>query len=197
VILLAAATAQEVAFLTPRSDLDVLVTGIGPVEAAARVAQRLAQRSYDLVVNAGIAGAYARRLHIGDGLIVWEERLELDLETTAPLTLPEGLHVEDRARSDATLVERLVAKGVRVGRGVTVTRVTATDETAARLRAQGADVESMEGFAVLRTAAIAGVPAIELRGISNYAGARARSEWSFAVGVHGLARVLDELLALQ
>ncbi len=193
-ILVACATAQEIARLERRSGIELLITGVGPIEAAARVGEALARRSYELVVNAGIAGAYDRKVRIGEGVAVSDERLELDLETGAPLELPAGVAVADRAASDPTLVARLAEAGFRRVRGVTVTRVTATDATAVRLRALGAEVESMEGFAVLRAAQIAGVAAIEVRGISNYAGERSRSEWSFTAGVDGLTRILNALL---
>jgi len=94
------------------------------------------------------------------------------------------------------LVDRLVEAGFRNVRGLTVAQVTAREDTASRLRAGGAHVETMEGFAVLRAADIAGVRAIEVRGISNIAGDRAHSRWNFSAGVQGLQRVLTALLAL-
>jgi futalosine hydrolase len=197
VILVVGATPQETAFLGDREGIELLVTGVGPVEAAARVARTLALHSYDLVVNAGIAGAYLRAAEIGEGVVVAEDRIELDLEVGAPLTLPSGTQVADRASSDAALVRRLVARGFRSVRGITVTRVTATEATAARLRVRGAEVESMEGFAVLRCAEEAGVRAVELRGISNYAGERSRSRWDFAAGTRGLARIIGALFEIE
>lgn len=196
-ILIAVATPQEIAFLHARPGIEVLVTGIGPVEAATHVSRALARRAYDLVVSAGIAGSLTRDARIGEGVVVAEDGIELDLETGAPLALPAGIAVSDRARSDAALVERLASAGFRTARGVTVARVTATEATAARLRVKGADVESMEGFAVLRAAGVAGVRAVELRGISNYAGARERSEWSFDAGTRGLAEILHAFLAAE
>ncbi len=196
-ILVVAATPQEIAFLEPRPGVETLITGVGPVEAAARLARVLAHDRYDLVVNAGIAGVYAGKGEIGEGVIVADERLALELETGAPLALPAGLTVHDRTASDPTIVSELTACGFRSVRGVTVTRVTATDESAVRLRESGAQVESMEGFAVLRAAEIAGVRAIELRGISNYAGERSRSQWDFAAGTQGLARIVTALFSLE
>jgi futalosine hydrolase len=81
-------------------------------------------------------------------------------------------------------------------RGVTVSSVTATDATAVRLRELGAEIETMEGFAILRSAQLSGVPAIEVRGISNYVGDRAESAWDFAAGISGLRHVLNATLDL-
>ena len=195
-ILIACAVAKELAFLAPRPHVEILVTGVGPVEAAANVSRALAQSRYDLVVSAGIAGAFNDAAAIGDGVVVSEEHLELDLETGVPLALPDGLAVVDRCASSLDLVDKLAELGFAAVRGVTVARVTASDATAQRLASGGAQIETMEGFAVLRAAEIAGVPAVEIRGISNRVGDRAKSAWSFPAGVAGLEHILTALLPL-
>lgn len=195
-ILLVCAVAQELNFLAPRPDVDVLVTGVGVVDAAIAVTRALASGAYDIVINAGIAGALPGVANVGDGVVVAEEFLELNLETGSPLALPDGLRVADAVYCPEPIVGALVQRGFSSVRGVTVSRVTATNETAARLAALGAQVESMEGFAVLRAAERAGVRALEVRGISNIVGDRATSAWSFAAGVKGLERVLRATLDL-
>jgi futalosine hydrolase len=204
VILIVCAVAKELSFLAPQPHVEVLVTGVGPVEAANHVSRALALGTYDLVINAGLAGAIPPKFAladavdfaIGDAVVVSEELFELDLETGKSLALPDDLSVHDRASSELSLVDRLVELGFPSVRGVTVGRVTATEDTAARLAALGAQVESMEGFPVLRAAEIAGVPAVEVRGISNRVGDRSKSNWDFSAGVTGLERILHALLPL-
>ncbi|HEY9180512.1 MAG TPA: hypothetical protein VIO32_07310 [Candidatus Baltobacteraceae bacterium] len=195
-ILVTCAVGKELAFFRPLPHVEMLVTGVGPVEASASVSRALAQSRYDLVVSAGIAGAFEGAACIGEGVVVADEFLELDLETGVPIALPDGAQVVNRAASDLTLVDHLVELGFRSVRGVTVPRVTATDTTAARLAAFGAGVETMEGFAVLRSAEIAGVPAIEVRGISNFVCDRKNSRWDFEGGVRGVESILNALLPL-
>jgi futalosine hydrolase len=196
VILIACAVGKEIEGFRPQPHVEMLVTGVGVVEAAAAVSRALAQSTYDLVISAGIAGAFEGAAEIGEGVVVADDLLQLDLETGAPLALPDALRVIDRAGSDLVLVDRLVELGFRSVRGLTVTRVTATDDTAAKLRALGVGVESMEGFGVLRAAEIAGVPAIEVRGISNLVCERSRSRWDFAAGVRGTEKILNALLTM-
>jgi futalosine hydrolase len=193
-ILITCAVGKELAFFAPQPHVEMLVTGVGPVEAAAAVSRALAQGPYDLVISAGIAGAFAGAADVGDGVVVSDELLELDIETGERIPLPGDARIVDRANSDLTLVDRLVELGFARVRGITVGRVTATGATAARLAAHDVGVESMEGFAVLRAAEIAGVPAVEVRGISNIVGDRAESRWNFAAGAAGLERVLNALL---
>jgi futalosine hydrolase len=198
VILLTAAVEPELDFWRAREGVTTLVTGIGPVEASCALAAALAGGAYRLVVNAGLAGTFDGSARIGEGVIVGDDAIELNLETGAPLALPTGTKVVDRAASDAALVARLRAKGFPVLHGITVARVTSSDATARRLADElGAQVESMEGFAALRAAEIAGVRAVELRGISNRCGDRSRSNWNFAAGIAGLKRIVDAFFELQ
>jgi len=194
VILLAAAVEAELRFWRERDDVTVLFTGIGPVEAACALATALAHQPYRLVVNAGIAGVFNGAAQIGDGVVVTDDSMELAQETGAPLSLPDGIELVQTARSDEGLVTGLRAKGFAALRGITVSQVTCSETTAHRLALErGAQVESMEGFAVLRAAERAGVPAVEVRGISNRCGDREVSGWDFAAGVAGLRRIVDAL----
>jgi futalosine hydrolase len=62
----------------------------------------------------------------------------------------------------------------------------------------GCDVEGMEGFAVLRAAARAGIPAVEVRVISNDIEEEDRGRWHFAeafAAVHRLTPQLVEAIA--
>lgn len=194
-ILLVAAVGRELVAWRDRSGVDALVTGVGAVEAACAVAHRLAQRRYQVVIGAGIAGALAGAAAIGDGVIVADDAFELALEDGRPIALPPGEQVVEKARSDPGLVARLQARGFPPLHGITVSRVTSSEETAARLASRGAQVETMEGFAVLRACERAGVPAIGLRGISNRAGSREHSGWDFNAGLAGLNRILEAFFA--
>ena len=57
------------------------------------------------------------------------------------------------------------------------------------------DVEAMEGFGVLRAAALAGIPAVELRAVSNLVGEADRSRWRFEDAFTVLADAVPRVLA--
>ena len=198
-VLVVCALLPELRYFEPRDGVELFGCGVGPVEAAAETARKLAERRYDAVINAGIAGAFRQRARIGDAILIADEMLaELGLEGGGTLSLPGGATLVERCAADGALFAQAGASGLATGRGLTVAQITTTDTTARRLRDRyAADVESMEGFSVLRAAALAHVPAIELRGISNYVGDRAASEWSFEAGARaaaaGLGAVLDRL----
>ncbi|HZW53381.1 MAG TPA: futalosine hydrolase [Candidatus Elarobacter sp.] len=197
-ILVVCAVAQELAALAPREDVEVLATGVGPVEAALRTAQALASKRYDAVINAGIAGGFRDRCTVGDAVVCSrEDYAELGLEDGTAFPLPGGLKLVRHVEAEPGLLRPFLAGliPVIVGRGVTSAVVTSTTARALVLAHRfRADVESMEGFAVLRAAQLAGVPAIEIRGVSNLVGERATNEWDFRAGAAAAVATTDALL---
>jgi futalosine hydrolase len=193
--LIVCAVAAELAALRPREGIEVVAVGVGPVEAAAGTARALAMRRYRAAINAGIAGGFRA---VGDAVAVAVEYyVELGLEDGTAFPLPDGITLLRRAESDPDLLRacRDPRVGVRVGAGISSATVTTTDARAAELAARfGADVESMEGFAFLRAAAAAAVPAVELRGVSNLVGDRATNGWDFRAGAQAAVATTDALL---
>jgi futalosine hydrolase len=55
-------------------------------------------------------------------------------------------------------------------------------------------VEAMEGFAVLRACELAGIPALELRAISNELSEGDRSRWRIGRAIEALADALPKVL---
>jgi futalosine hydrolase len=197
-ILVVCAVAQELAALTPREDVDVLATGVGPVEAALATARAIAEKRYDAVINAGIAGGFRDRCTVGDAVVcAREDYAEMGLEDGSAFPLPGGLELVRYAESDPGLLRPFLGGmiPVIVGRGVTSAIVTSTTARALVLAHRfRADVESMEGFAVLRAAQLAGVPAVEIRGVSNLVGERASNEWNFRAGAEAAVATTEALL---
>jgi futalosine hydrolase len=68
--------------------------------------------------------------------------------------------------------------------------------TSARVGGTSAcEVEAMEGFAVLRAAELAGIPAVEVRAVSNEIDESDRARWRFDDALTALERALPLLLA--
>jgi futalosine hydrolase len=195
-VLIVCALRVELQHFTPSDALDILETGVGPVEAAIATAAALARRPYEAVINVGIGGAFRERATIGEAVLVVTDALaDLGLEGGAPLTLPGGTVLIERQDADAGLIRDVANIGLKECRGVTVSSVTTTAATARRLQTHyGADIESMEGFSVLRAAAFARVPALQLRGVSNYVGPRADGEWNFMAGSQAASTALASVL---
>jgi predicted 5'-methylthioadenosine/S-adenosylhomocysteine nucleosidase len=174
-VLLVAATSFELARFQEK---DTLVCGVGPVEAAAATTLRLASKPRPSgILHLGIAGA--RDLEPGT-LVVGLEAVYCDLDAAEIETVR-------RVDPDSRLLE--------LARGALPEAVVLPIGTSANVggAAGGADVEAMEGFAVLRAAELAGVPAIELRAVSNrYADTRA--DWRIETALDALAHAVPRLL---
>lgn len=160
-ILVVAATERE---LDKLGDAETVACGIGPVEAALATARAIEGRRPDAILHVGIAGATSLdppALVLGCESIycdVIDERSVIPrVERVAPD--PELLEAVHRALPEAHVLP--IATSARVGGGTTC------------------EVEAMEGFGVLRAAALAGVPAVELRAISNLVAESDRSRWRF------------------
>lgn len=161
-ILVVAATGRE---LAPTEGWAVLQCGVGPVEAAAATAATIARVRPLAIVHVGIAGA-RRASGIGPpALVIGTESIYCDLrvpEHFAPSRVtPDARLVAAARRALPGAVDRLIGTSGRVG------------------QSSGCEVEAMEGFGVLRAAALAGVPAIEVRAISNAIEDTDRALWRF------------------
>lgn len=200
-ILVICATEQERAYLPARDGVVFLVCGIGPVEAAIATADALARAPYELAINAGIAGVFPGRGEVGDAFAVADALYaDLELEGGAPLPFALAGRAESSAVAlapfrDGRIAAHIGQAATRIGRGLTTATITASDRRAALLAQRfDCDLEAMEGFAVLRAAARAGVPALEVRGISNVVGRRTTNRWDFKRGAGSAGAVLAAFL---
>jgi nucleoside phosphorylase len=173
VILVVAATALELEGLAA----ETLECGIGPVEAAAQTARGIAARRPDTILHVGIAGARGIE---PPALVIGSEAIYEDAERSAL--------VADRVTPDAELLER--------ARVALPAALVLPIGTTARVGAgRACQVEAMEGFSVLRAAKIAGVPALEVRAISNDPAEPDRGRWQFEAALGALREAVPRLLS--
>ncbi|WP_063772385.1 futalosine hydrolase [Streptomyces sp. NRRL S-495] len=190
--------------------VDVLAGGVGPGAAAAAAATALATLSaptadrYDLVVSAGIAGGFAPRAPIGTTVLA-DAIVAADLGAETPEGFADvtelGFGTVRHTPAPATVAlvaEALRAAGVdtlATGAVLTVSTVTGSAGRAAALTARHPDAvaEAMEGFGVAEAAARHGVPAFELRTVSNPVGPRDRSAWRIGEALGALERAFAAL----
>lgn len=161
-ILVVAATDHE---LAPSQGWRTLRCGVGPVEAAIATAMAIAEQQPLAILHLGIAGARRASGLVPPAVVVGVESRYCDLdvpERFAPHRLaPPQEMVEAVCRAVPDAVRHAIGTSGRVG------------------HTSGCPVEAMEGFAVLRAAALAGVPAIEVRVISNAIEEPDRALWNF------------------
>ncbi|CAL9457131.1 Futalosine hydrolase [Streptomyces sp. enrichment culture] len=200
-------TGQSLARLTgPAAPaVDVMAAGVGPAAAAVGAATALATAPYpyDLVVSAGIGGGFAPRAPLCS-LVVSDSIVAADLGADTPDGyLPvEELGFGRSVHTPPAALTGRVRDAVR-GSGVpcllapvlTVSTVTGTAARAAELAARHprAGAEAMEGFGVAEAAAAHGVPAVEIRAVSNTVGPRDRAAWRVGEALDALRAAFEPL----
>jgi futalosine hydrolase len=178
-LLVIAATDRELAFVR---DAETFCCGVGPVEAALQTARAVAERRPEAVLHIGIAGA---RGIAPPALVLGSESVYCDVIDPSS-TLPRLERIEPDAAFLARVREALpealvlpIGTSGRVGGGT------------------ACDVEAMEGFGVLRACALAGVPAVELRAISNAPDEADRGAWRFEDAFAALGDAVARVLATR
>ncbi|NBD25266.1 futalosine hydrolase [Paenibacillus glycinis] len=178
-----------------------------PASADNGASRAHAGAGYALVVSAGIAGGFAGRAPVGS-LVVAGEIVAADLgaETADGFASVDELgfgsaRVEVDARLAGPLAAGIAAAGLKVSTGPVLTVSTATGSAATAAeherRVPGAAAEAMEGFGVATAAKQFGLPALELRAISNVVGPRNRDAWRIGDALKALERasqILKEVL---
>jgi len=177
VILVVAATALELEGL----DAETLECGIGPVEAAALTARGIAARRPDKVLHVGIAGGRGIE---PPALVIGSEAIYEDIAGDVAATMPRI----ERLEPDAKLLEAARA-------ALPEAHVLPIGTTARVGAGRACRVEAMEGFSVLRAAQLAGVPALEVRAISNDPAETDRGRWQFEPALAELRAAVPRLLS--
>ena len=161
---------------------DGLECGVGPVEAAAATARALAGApGIDAILHVGLAGAHG--VPVGSLVVGSESRYD-DLAAEWP--------VVDRVEPDPRLLE--ATRAALPSAHLLPIHTSAAVGGACNTVSQAQFVEAMEGFGVLRAASLAGVPAVEVRAISNALGEEDRFRWDVEGALAALGAALPALL---
>lgn len=183
--------------------VELCVAGVGPVSTALFLGKYLTVNELSLAVNVGVAGAFDRRLALGEVVNVVSERFgdvgieeangdftdlfELGLlaENVPPFT---GGLLKNEAASAAEFLPRV--------NGLTVSRVHGTDESIAQVLKKWPEiqVETMEGAAFFQACLLENVAFLEIRAISNYVEKRNRAGWKIGLAIGNLNAVLIEMM---
>ncbi len=183
--------------------LDFLVTGIGMMHCTFHLGEALARGSYDLVIQAGVAGSFDPAMPLGTVVNVTEERCGdlgaedgdqfLDL-TDLDLWDEEQFPYRSGTLCNPGSVPVSYINQLPQVRGISVNTVHGhaphIERIILKYRPQ---VENMEGAAVFYTCLNRSQPFYELRAISNYVEPRNKENWELALAVNNLN---NSLLAL-
>lgn len=150
-------------------DVPCRIAGVGPAAAAAATARTIVAEQPERLLLAGIAGVYpASDIAVGEVVAVTEERVAGLPERYADLYRPT-----------------LLPKGLRTAVSNSVVQCGA--------EAAGAQIENMEGAVFFAVAAALGIPAAEVRAVSNRVG-EPFAAWRVEEACEALARELERIV---
>lgn len=169
-------------------DVKVLITGVGMVNTAYMMG-RYSNTSYDLVINAGVCGAFSSRLELGQVVQVTQDLLsEMGAEdgdrfmTYDELDLPGDYIYNEQLAKEYDEFKKLP----RV-KGITVNTVHGNEKSIAKVQDLfKPDVESMEGAAFYAACVQSGKNYTQIRAISNYVEKRDKSKWQMPLAINNL-----------
>ena len=211
--LLVAATAGEIApFLEHyrNSDkslfvdvnIDVLITGIGLTATSYHLTRHFCLKKPDLVIQAGIAGSFDKRISLGtvmtvkkdaiaDEMVLESKKLKtkFDLNLASPHQFPYT-----KGWLENPYKKMLKRIGLKSATSISVNQIS-TDKQTIKLYEKKFNpvLESMEGAAFHYCCLMSNVPFLQIRGVSNYISERDKKKWKTKESISNLNLVLIKL----
>lgn len=204
-VLLTAATAFEIAPIVSELEkvrnVEILITGVGMVATAFALGKTLAKNSYDIAIQAGIAGSFNRSFSLGDVFQVSEDRFtELGAEDGGLFLPIEKLGFGEGCETGLKPISSpfFANADLPSASAITVNTVHGNEKSIAEIQQRfKPDLESMEGAAFFYACNQFGLPSQQIRAVSNYVERRNRENWNVALAVEKLNEEVEKLLAIS
>jgi futalosine hydrolase len=208
--LIASATTKEIdPFLRhlqntdTHTGIDVLITGIGLTATAYHLTKQLHLKKYDLVVQAGVAGCFSKKLSLGSVVVIKKDTIadqsviELkELKTLFDLQLvPNNQYPYNKTWLVNPYNDLLKKTKLQPVKAISVNEITTSKQKIKFYEnAFNAVAESMEGAALHYTCLMENIAFIQLRAMSNYIGERNKKNWNMKESIVNLNKELIQLI---
>jgi len=174
--------------------LSVLITGVGMVATAFSMGSYCAQKTFDLSINAGIAGSFDPAIQPGDLCRVSEDILaEFGAEDGHDFLSSDTIGIGKSLFSADSIKKFPFFDQLENVRAVTVNKVHGNEKSISEFVERfHPQIETMEGAAFFYACEQAGMPGIQIRGISNMVERRNRENWKIELAIKNLNATLIE-----
>lgn len=197
-ILVTSATEQELAiakayyikhqqsFLKKKQNILFATTGVGMLASTVGLMQLLFTEKPDLVIQAGIAGAFNSNLKLGKVVLVeheiigdlgveengqWKDLFDMKFQQANAFPYKKKLLTNKK-------LHELNVTNLPIVTAITVNQISTNSNRIALLQNKyNPAIESMEGAALHYVALVNKVAFLQIRSISNYVGERDKSKW--------------------
>ena len=189
-ILLVVATKSEI-IEGKFKDCDVIVTGVGMVNTTFYLTKKLSEKSYDLVINMGVAGSFSDEIKIGDVVEVIEDNLsEIGFENGNSFSEFTNFRIKNYFKANEKT-------NLKKAKGITVNTVHGNKKKITEVISRlNPDVESMEGAACFMVCEQFAIPCIQIRAISNKVEKRNTANWDLPLAITNLNNKVEQLISV-
>ena len=209
-ILLASSTEMEIKLfllsglgkLDDTNNIDVLITGVGIPAAMFHLTKAVMEKKYDLVIQAGIAGSFSKKLKPAEVVLVRQDTFaEIGAKEKGKLISLFNMGLKDANEypyANGWLVntnEAMNKSHLKKVNAITISTITDDKKHINQLvKGFKADIESMEGAVLHYVCLLQNIPFIQLRAISNKVGERDKRRWMMKKAIANLNKELNVLL---
>lgn len=183
-------------------EISFLNTGPGLLATAVTLSHHLTKHKYNLVINAGIAGAFNHDVSKGTVFNVYRDTIaDLGAEHSdgsfqnifeIGLTDLNEFPYRDGWLYPVSQSSMVVLPSASA---VTVNKVTGSQSSIQQIYEKyQPDLESMEGAAVFYTCNIMNTPSIQIRSVSNHIEPRNKANWNIPLAIKALNDYLIEFI---
>ncbi len=182
--------------------VDFLVTGIGGVLTSYALTKSLAEKKYNWVINAGIAGSFSKNLEIGDTVLVnIDQFADLGIEDKDDFytMFEKGFGDKNKFPFKNAKLENPNEINIDLKRveAITVNRTHGNIWSIELFKNKfKADIETMEGAAFFYVCLIEKTKFLQLRSISNYIEERNEANWDIPIAIKNLNDKLSEIIGI-
>ena len=189
-------------YKTESISISILVSGIGTPLTIYSLMDILQVYSFDLLIQAGIAGSFNDNLALGDLVIVKEDTFaDLLIEDNAGYKNISDLGFDDYQKSpfiDASLkvdLPEVFKEKLTEVKAITVNTASGTSETTLKWKNMySPDIETMEGAAFYFVCMKMKISCLQIRSISNAVANRNTKNWDAALAIRKLNMFLRKEL---
>jgi futalosine hydrolase len=201
-ILLVAATNFEIQpFVSTDHTLDVLIAGVGVPSTIYNLQKKLQDKRYDVVIQAGIAGAFSTDSPLGKTYMVKQDTFgDLGIEEKGVFSsvFKLGFTSEnDFPFEHGWLMNKHLLLSSESVIGVTVNKVSDSEIQKQQLiKTYTPAIESMEGAAFHYVCLQEKISFLQLRSVSNHVGERDKNKWKIKDAITSLNIEITKTIAL-
>ena len=182
-------------------DFEIMISGVGCPETIFSLTNLLCKRSFDRIIQVGIAGSYKRDIEPGTLVEVQEDCFaDLGIDNLGHFTsvFAAGLSDPDQKpfRNGRLINPHTNETGFQPVNAITVNTVSGSKTLVEqRFSTYFPDIESMEGAAAFFVCFHFNIPVLQVRSISNFVEPRNKDKWKMDLALSNLNNWLGNFVS--